>query len=365
MRIAFDQQVFLLQEYGGISRYVCNLGTHLALRPDLSVRIVAPLHFNGHLEALPKGLPWGWRVPSIPKAFRLICATSEALARPMMRAFRPDIVHETYYSHAGFAPRRSRRVVTVYDMIHEKFASTFSNSHLTSEPKKAATMRADHVICISESTRRDLIEIFGVPEDKVSVVHLGYHELLPSGKMTADMLPDPYLLYVGGRSGYKNFSGLLRAVANSSALKNDFSIVCFGGGPLGPDELSLIRELGFPEGRIRQFGGGDDVLADLYQNATAFVCPSLYEGFGIPTLEAMSLDCPVVSSNTSSLPEVVGDAGEYFDPNDLDSMRAAIEAVVLSPDRSCELVESGRKRCASFSWTRCASETLAVYRSLM
>lgn len=334
----------------------------------MDVRIIAPLHFNNHLPVLPNRLTWGIRIPRIPKTFRLIRAASEGLARQAMKIFRPDIVHETYYSNVSVAPRGSRRVVTVYDMIHERFAPMFSRSHLTTEPKRAAAMRADRVLCISENTRRDLVEMFGVPKHKVSVVHIGYDKLVPSGKLPANILPaaqKPYLLYVGSREGYKNFEGLLQAFAISPFLRSNFSLVCFGGGAFSNGEMAHARELGLSDTQIGQIGGGDEVLADLYLGAAAFVYPSLYEGFGIPLLEAMSLGCPVICSNTSSFPEVAGDAGEYFDPGDIESMRSTIEAVLQSQSKRDALIQKGHKRCASFSWERCATETLEIYRSLM
>ncbi|MCG3772043.1 MAG: Alpha-maltose-1-phosphate synthase [Nitrosomonadaceae bacterium] len=368
MRVAFDQQVFLLQEYGGISRYVCSLAGGLAKISDVDVRILAPLHHNAHLDALDENWTWGWRVPRFPKTSRLVCSTSAWLAQRAMGRFRPDIVHETYYSADAFAPSGARRVITVYDMIYERFPSEFSGGQLT-DAKRIAVSRADHVVCISESTRRDLIDILGIAADRVSVVYLGYDTLpfssLASSGLRVQGETSPFLLYVGSRGGYKNFGSLLRAFANSSFLRSNFSVVCFGGGDFSSEELALIRELKLADNQVRSFGGGDDVLSRLYRQATAFVCPSRYEGFGIPLLEAMSLGCPVICSNTSSIPEVVGDAGEYFDPGDLESMRAAIESVLESKTRRDKLVAKGYARCALFSWTRCAEETLNIYRSLL
>lgn len=368
MRVTFDQQVFLLQEYGGISRYICSLATGLSEIPDVDISILAPLHYNGHLDQLPRDLVSGWRVPRIPKTARLVCCVSGLLSRYAMGRFRPDIVHETYYSANAFAPRRARRILTVYDMIYERFPSEFSGGQLTAA-KKIAVSRADHVICISNSTRRDLIDIFGIDAARVSVVYLGFDNLALSvlasdeSRLPSDMLP--FLLYVGSRGGYKNFASLLQAFAKSSFLKKNFSIVCFGGGAFRSDELALMLELKLASTQVRHLGGGDNVLALLYQQAAAFVCPSLYEGFGIPLLEAMSLRCPVICSNTSSIPEVVGDAGEYFDPGSIESMRGAIESVLESRTRRDELITKGSARCALFSWTRCAEETLNIYRSLV
>ena len=115
---------------------------------------------------------------------------------------------------------------------------------------------------------------------------------------------------------------------------------------------------------VIHLGGGDDRLATLYRGASAFIYPSKYEGFGIPPLEAMHLECPVICSMTSSIPEVVGEAGEYFDPDDAESIRHAIERVLQSSDRRSELIALGRSRCNLFSWERCARETLDVYKRL-
>lgn len=369
LKIVFDQQVFLLQEYGGISRYVCSLARELAAMADMRARIVAPLHFNGNLDGMGRqDLICGRRFPRIPKTVRMVSAVSTGLAHLEMRRFAPDIVHETYFSTADFRPGRARRVVTVYDMIHEKFSATLPQSHLTTQAKRSAVMRADHVLCISQSTRNDLIEIFGVAPEKTSVVYLSSDVMAADAAARATVLTAigsrPYLLYVGSRGGYKNFLGLLRAYAASDYLVRNVAIVAFGGGALSADERAAMADLGIARENVVQIGGADAILAALYEKALAFVYPSLYEGFGIPPLEAMSLGCPVISSNTSSLPEVVGDAGEYFAPEDDESMRAAMESLLQSPSRRAELIAAGYRRVEQFSWRRCAEETSAIYRSL-
>jgi len=260
-------------------------------------------------------------------------------------------------------------VSTVHDMIHERFSNWFSQNDDTARRKRATVSRASHVICISENTRRDLIELYAVDPNKVSVVYLGYEMLdagVDSGGVSLALSKfAPYILYVGDRGGYKNCEALLRAYAGSAWLRENFRVVCFGGGLFRADELELIRELSIKPGRIEQVSGGDDVLAGYYRNAAAFVYPSLYEGFGIPPLEAMALGCPVICSNTSSIPEVVGDAGESFDPGQVESIRASIENVLQSSERRAELIRKGSRKCAEYSWDRCASETLKIYRGLV
>ena len=128
---------------------------------------------------------------------------------------------------------------------------------------------------------------------------------------------------------------------------------------------ALIHSLGFKKDQVKQIGGDDSVLAALYQEATAFVYPSLYEGFGIPLLEAMAYECPVISSNASSLPEVVGEAGEYFNPEEIESIKSSIENVVYSPSRTLALKAKGLKRINHFSWEKCAQDTLKIYKTLV
>jgi glycosyltransferase involved in cell wall biosynthesis len=246
-------------------------------------------------------------------------------------------------------------------MIHERFPSELSNQH--AGWKRIATQRADHVICISENTRKDLLELTDLHEDKVSVVYLGFDKLIPVASETETK--KPYLLYVGHRGDYKNFEGFLHAYAGSSLLRNNFEVMCFGGGSFSSNEAKLFDELELSADQLKQMAGDDNKLASAYRDAALFVYPSHYEGFGIPPLEAMSLGCPVACSNNSSIPEVVGDAGEYFDPANIESIRVAMEHVLNSAARRTELIDKGLIRCGQFSWKRCAEETLAIYKGLI
>lgn len=367
LRVAFDQQVFLLQEYGGISRYICSLVREFSTSSDIQTRICAPLHFNHNLDSLPRSLCSGRRLLSRhPKLDRLTMWASQMMARREIARFRPDIIHETYYTEADFYPSGARRVLTVYDLIHERYPELFINSAGTTRPKKKAVNRADHIICISESTRRDVVAYCGVPEERTSVVYLGvdvdFVQTLASPKSYHHR---PFLLYVGSRGGYKNFERLVRVFARAQRISNEFDLFCFGGGALSDAEHEFCAESGLRADQVVQIGGGDEILAALYQQAAALVYPSLYEGFGIPPLEAMAGGCPVICSNNSSLPEVVGDAAETFDPLDEDAMLAAIEHVLSSEGRRAELVEAGRARYPLFTWKQCARETEAIYRKIL
>lgn len=369
MRIAFDHQIFGWQEYGGISRYSLELAMALSSYCCQEVGIVCPLYINRYLDEAPAGLLLnGRRVPVFRRSGRIYRLLNSVLAAPTMRRFRPDIVHETYFSKRPSAPRGAATVLTVYDMIHERFPENFSPADPTRSEKAAAVCRADHVICISEQTRTDLIELLDVSPEKTSVVHLGF-SLSRSADMPAGgcckLAERPFLLYVGQRAGYKNFEGLLRAYAGSLRLRADFDLVCFGGGPFTTKELDLMSSLGAHQANVRQMSGDDALLESYYRNALAFIYPSRYEGFGIPPLEAMSFGCPVVCSNVSSIPEVVGEAAESFDPTSVESIRTSIERVVDDEGWRRELIQRGAVRHKAFSWNRCGEETLQIYRKVL
>ena len=378
MKVAFDPQIFSLQPYGGISRYFVETATRLAALPDTEVSVLAFAHLNAYLAAAPQRAVVGRAIPVLPQRARSILARANAaLARRWLARHPVDIVHETYYSPrplltSAKSRTEAKAVVTVLDMIHEKFPSLSAGSTRVAAEKRAAVERADHIICISENTRRDLIQCLGVAPERTSVVLLGFSlqvsaALPPALPTTAppELGGVPYVLFVGKRSDYKNFLTLLRAYAASTAIRRDYLLVCFGDAPFTQSELDAARAMGVASDRLRHVGGNDDRLASYYRHAALFVYPSRYEGFGIPPLEAMSFDCPVVCSNTSSLPEVVGDAARTFDPDDADALRAAMEAVLGQPDLADELRRRGRRRVALFSWDECARQTRAVYASLL
>ena len=361
MRIAFDSQIFTLQRFGGISRYFVRLAEQLAAMQN-DIQIFAPLHQNSYLEECDPVLLKGHSMPpAIRRGAKLLSPLNDLLAKSNIARFAPDLIHETYYSPNGTGIKKPC-VITVHDMIHERFPEEFRSFSSTSARKRAAVMRADHIICISHSTQRDLQKFFNVAAEKTSVVHHGYEQFELASQPRATPAEKPYLLYVGLRGGYKNFAILLQAVAGSSRLLRDFDIVAFGGGSFSQVEEEAIARAGFAVGQVRQNGGSDAALSALYSGATAFVYCSKYEGFGFPPLEAMAHGLPVVSSNTSSMPEVIGDAAEFFEPTSADSLTHAISQVVYVEARREQLIALGHSRLHQFSWSRCAQDTLACYR---
>ena len=363
MRIAFDHQAFCLQRTGGISRYFCELASAL-LPTNKDLKIFAPLYRNIYLRDLPDANVQGYWIKDYPAYTASLCThIMGRLASAAIERWQPDLIHETYYSNRPHGSKKALTVLTVFDMISELgfMGDPASRGDIKQTPKFQAVQRADHIICISQSTQRDLIRLFDVPASKTTVIYLGCDAVRVN---PAAQQAKPYLLYVGLRGAYKNFFRLLEAYARSKRLTEDFDLVAFGAGAFTQDEQTQIIALGLSLNQVRQTAGTDESLANLYRNAAALVYPSRYEGFGLPPLEAMVQGCPVVSSRTSSMPEVIGDAAEYFDPDNVDDMSAAIEHVVYSSERRGELISKGHVRSKMFDWTTCAAETMRLYQTI-
>lgn len=364
MKILFDYQVFLAQRFGGISRYFVELLRELAGRPECDITVLAGLHRNELLATLPArpGLRIiGWRLPRwLPgrRIYGLINRLFFALAAP---GLDPDIYHATYYK--VLAPRlRARRVFTVYDMIHELHPGPEAAHDPTPRRKRQTVQRADHLLCISRHTRDDLVRLLEVPAGKTTVTPLAGS--LRATPRAGRPHPQPYLLYVGDRGGYKNADLLLRTLVRHPDLQKQFHLIFFGGPPFSRDESLRLAELGLG-GQTHRVTGSDEDLATWYAHAFALVYPSRYEGFGIPPLEAMQYGCPVLASDQSSLPEVVGEAGRLFHPDAEDSLADVLRELVDHPAGRADLVGKGQQHHQWFTWKECADRTMAVYASLM
>jgi glycosyltransferase involved in cell wall biosynthesis len=365
MRIAYDQQIFEMQRHGGISRYFTELVRNLGQRDGIDPAVIAPVFINQYL--LKPDVRRRVRGTFFPFRFRgearVARAANKALLPLYMAGRNFDIVHETYYSRV----RRGRgrvRVVTVYDMIHELFPQDFPDSAQVTAAKHAAVQRADHIICISETTRQDAIRLLGISPEHSSVIYLGCSLDAPAAAAASEATPAPCILYVGVRSGYKNFLVLLEAFAAAKSLPQTVDLVAFGGRPFSAEERQRIEDLGVT-GRVRQLSGSDRLLDAHYRAAITFVYPSRYEGFGIPPLEAMAVGCPVACSDAGSIREVVGDAGAYFHPDDVGGLRSILERLAQDRAYAAQLRALGFAQIQKYSWERCAGETLRLYERLL
>lgn len=364
MKIIFDSHIFGIQRVGGISRYVVELAEALCRIDNVDAAILAPLHVN-RLLAASAAPRIGISLTTQKLRPGIRSRLDRAISALSLTATSSDILHTTYYLRHAKPPKARALVVTVHDMIHELMPSNFPENDPTVMLKRKAIEASDHVICVSENTRRDLCRLFDIDVARTSVVHHGVRLRNHSAAAPASKAQRPYLLYVGQRGGYKNFDLLVRAYARTAARKEGLTLIAFGGGIFTPRELQLIEMLGLAADSVLQVSGDDDQLDALYAGATTFVYPSLYEGFGMPVLEAMAIGCPVIAANSSSIPEAGADAAEYFDPASEDDLVRAIDTLCSSPSLAQTLREKGRRRAEACSWEKAAAETLAVYRTVV
>jgi glycosyltransferase involved in cell wall biosynthesis len=293
----------------------------------------------------------------------------------LARKQRVDILHQPCFSTPIFY--RGKVVVTIHDLISVFFGHNipFWSRQFFGKWMPFTYRFADHLIAVSEHTKKDAIRVLGIPEDKITVIHEAADEcyrVITDEKQIAavrkkyDLGDDPFILHVGTLEPRKNLPFLVRAFAIAKQ-QNNLQAKLVITGKKGwyyeglfqlVDELKLQQEVIFTG-----YVDGDDIPA-LYNAAKIFAFPSLYEGFGLPPLEAMASGTPVISSNTSSMPEVIGDAGVLLPPEDESQWAAAI-VDLLTDEKKWELHrKKGLIQAKRFSWERCAAETVAVYEKV-
>lgn len=364
MRIIYDGQVYAIQAAGGVSRYFSNLIARLPnnFTPYLTILnnsttqpIKYPVHPNLKRHTYKR---FGWR-PG-----RLSYWLEKYYFRSIANFNSFDIAHPTYYSlltRQKIDKYSCPAVINVWDMIHEIFSEQMDPTGTLSAEKKAAISAAQAVLCISENTKKDLIERYSLPEEKIKVTYLA-SEIDVSLSYGSEPVPDrPYYLYVGSRAIYKNFDGFLIAFSKIVSVESNLAL-CVAGPPFNREEENLIANLKLTNHIIHYPYTTDSHLAKLYRCSIALVYPSRYEGFGIPTLEAMCCGTAVVASNSSSIPEVVGDAGLLFDPSSIGDLADILLFLVAHPAERDRLIAKGYQRAKLFSWDKTASETIDVYR---
>ena len=356
-----DEQIFAIQEFGGISRLFAELARQFTSEPDIGVELLplnAPV-INHYLLDNPE------------LAARLAVRDAGHEYRSLMRYFMrvqprrgQDIVHNTFYLPHGLVHYpNARRVVTVHDMIPERMPATRRRLDFLTL-KRHYVRRADHIICVSEATKRDLLEIYDDIRAPISVVHHGVDPAFRPGLPKPPTLPERYIVFVGHRGGYKDAAVLLEAFGLIRADFPDIALLFVGGGPFTRPELDAARQHGIVD-RIQQVSLPDEAMPAAYANADLCVFPSRFEGFGLPALEAMACGTPTILAEATSLPEVGGDAARYFAPGDASALAGQLRAILEDPAEHARLAQAGPQRAATFTWRRSAEETAAAYRSTL
>ena len=226
--------------------------------------------------------------------------------------------------------------------------------------KKMILSGASAIIAVSENTKKDIVRFCGIDPSRIDVVYHGSSFKEGHQPRTKEAnLPEKYVLFVGRRHNYKNFLFFVQAFEKLHRAFPDLYLLC-AGSPFDAKERRFISNLDL-ETCVRSIGASDTVLHQLYSKALFFILPSLYEGFGIPILEAFACGCPVACSTASSLSEVGGDAAAYFDPKDFDGIIGALEKLIRDESYREALKSKGKERLRLFSWAKAAEETYKVY----
>ena len=359
MKIIFNNTIFYRQKYGGISRYISLLAKEL-IKNNVQVKIISPLYKNRYLKKLSNNNKIGVFINRYPD-YKILNSISNFLTNYYINKSKSKIIHDTYYTPSLLKIKNKIKVLTIYDLIHEKFPKLYKKNYVSH--RKKIIDNSDFFICISENTRCDFINFYNVPIEKTKVIHLGAEHILDYPKITDyyDCKKKPFILYVGSRSKYKNFMLLASAVAQSESLKNNFDIICFGGGNFSKEEIYYFKKNNITEIFSVKFGE-DHVLAQLYNDAKALVFTSFYEGFGLPLIEAMASKCPVFVSDTNVAKEVCSGSVEYFDSHDSDDLKTKLEKILFDNDKLTELSLKGYNLSKQYSWKKCAALTIDVYK---
>ncbi len=366
MKVFFDHQIFTEQTHGGISRYFFELMDKFESHDE---KLISSTIFsnNEYLRFSNKRSS----IPFFPNThfkgkIRLMNGVNRWNSERILRNGNYDVFHPTFYDPYFLKSIRKKPfVITVYDLINEKFKDRFDYLKLEdniTNNKHLLMTKASKIIAISESTKKDIVDFYQIDKNKIEVLYLG-NSLLKKSDNEAAIFNFEYVLFVGKRSMYKNFLFTIKSV-HHLLKKYKLKFVCFGGGRFSMQEIELIQKLELQEYVIHYNKNDDNSLHNLYSNALFFIFPSLYEGFGLPLLEAFACDCPVLSSYGGSLKEIGGDAPIYFNPEDSQSLYDTFSKMIGSSDLINRCKKNGKERLKFFSWDKTYDDTIKVYNSL-
>ncbi len=382
MKVLFDHQIFERQAVGGISRYFTEIISHFPdkVEPFVSIRYsdneyirkVFPqadtanlydprFEFLKGFEFRGKGRLYQILRKIKPDSFRGPFENNRRCSIDALKAQEFDVFHPTYYDDYFLAFLGEKPfILTIHDMIPElfpEFYSTHAFLRISHNKEKLADL-ADHIITVSENTKRDIVEIFGIREKKISVI---YHAAEMPGKNAPAETPGKYFLYMGDRvAGYKNFLFLLRALALPLREDPNLFLVC-SGATFSGTEVEYMENLNIAPKVLHRFIP-DSELNAYYQNAVCLIIPSLSEGFGIPILEAFSCSCPVLLADTEIFREIAAGAGLYFAPKDMKDIRRKVRLIQEDLILKQTLIDRGLEQVRHFSWNESAHKTLRVYQ---
>lgn len=368
MKVFFDHQIFALQTIGGVSKYFFEIMKRL----PKDMWITSTLFSNNEYIKSVDFFDYYklFQNLNFKGKAHFLNELNKIYTRIYIRNVEFDIYHQTHYDNYCFGEIKNKKVVTTFhDMNHTKYSHLYEKS-LINRPsrieklQKLSLERADIIISVSQNTKNDLIELWNINPNKIQVIH---HGISPVSDIVSEnnnrIHLKPYVLFVGGRSGFKNFKKFLDSFVIVSNKFKDLDLICTGF-PFSTDELKIFFEKKI-NNKVFHFQANEMTMNKLYKDAECFIYPSLYEGFGMPILESMANGCPVIVSDSSSFPEVAGDAALYFDPNSIEEIAEKLELVLFNGDVRRIKIAEGYERIKHFTWEKSSYEHLAVYNSLV
>lgn len=363
-KIFFDHQKFSTQKFGGISRYFANIIEAIKKNNEFDYLLGVANSQNFYIKNEKQFLnntvanyllksEYGFRT------FK----TNEVYCKYLLKQNNFDVFHPTYYDPYFIKTLKKPMVTTIHDMTYERLPEYFWVQDPLTSQKRISAQRADKIIAISETTKKDLLTYLEVDENKVEVIYHGIDIESPLQLEEIKDLPAEYLFFVGDRGGYKNFYLMLDAFANLSKKHPNLHLVLSGGGKLVGADVEIINRLKL-NAKVHHYQVNDAQLNFLYKNALIFIYPSLYEGFGLPILEAFRANCPILLSDTDCFLEIAQDSAAFFHRNSLEDLTQQIDNLISSETLRANLVANGKERLKAFPLKKSMNKTLQLYKSL-
>jgi glycosyltransferase involved in cell wall biosynthesis len=362
MKILFDPYIFNVQKIGGISRY--HAETYKQLKSNNNDTLLLPILYTDnlyHINRFTKYLGFLKNRKGFKRLKYFLKNINLILSKFILKFGFVDLFVTTYYDtyflkHINNTPY----VVTIHDMIHEIFPELFEDSHEIIKNKKILIYGSKNIITVSNSTKLDIIKFYpNISIDKIHVIPLSHTPIENNFTFEYNLKNKKYILFVGNRSKYKNFIWLITAISDWLITK-DYNLICLGGNDFDNYETHILEELNLIN-RVEQYNFKDNELYFFYTNALAFIFPSQYEGFGIPILEAMSHNCPVILPNSSSFPEVAGYAGVFYNEFNKDEIVICLNKLLTNKDFRIKKILQGKEHLKNYSWNKTTSALYKIY----